>query len=70
MDKRGGRRERERERESTRERDHTHCVMTLMTAGTALIKPTSFLFPVTRTPQCHTFFQPGGMSAQRRNILL
>jgi len=34
-----------------------------MNAGTALIKPTNFLFLVTRTPTCQFFSQPGGCNA-------
>lgn len=34
-----------------------------MCAGMALMNPTSFLFEVTLTPQCHWGSQPGGRSA-------
>lgn len=34
-----------------------------MSAGMALMKPTSFLFEDTRTPQCHWGSQPGGRRA-------
>lgn len=36
-----------------------------MSAGMALMKPTSFLFEDTRTPQCHWGSQPGGRRALR-----
>ena len=48
----------------------TYCSLILMCAGMALMNPTSFLLERTLTPQCHTFFQPGGFRAQHRNFLL
>lgn len=40
-----------------------------MCAGIALIKPTSFLLLATRTPQCHSDFQPGGLRALKDHLL-
>ena len=44
----------------------TYWSYTLMCAGMALIKPTSFLLLATRTPQCHCIFQPGGLRALKK----
>lgn len=40
-----------------------------MCAGIALIKPTSFSLLATRTPQCHSDFQPGGLRALKDHLL-
>lgn len=39
----------------------------LTEAGTALMKPTSFLLESTRTPQCHSDRQPGGHKALKQS---